>query len=124
MLSYSCVTARLTMRSVLQTHGDSRSRSGPVIGLLPRPSMAPMLSAMPSTRKVFICIYIYRPCGEPSVLNPRGVGRCPKKRKVRGRLVSVTTTRGDHDAAFQHCAARQARYARGDREGRRVSSVG
>src|SRR6266404_600154 len=97
MSSYSCVTARLTMRSVLQTHGDSRSRSGPVIGLLPRPSMAPMLPVMPSTRKVFICIYIYRPCGEPSVLNPRGVGRCPKKQKVRGRLLSVTTTRGDHD---------------------------
>ena len=59
MSSYSCVTARLTMRSVLQTHRDSRSPSGPVIGLLPRPSMAPMLPTMPSTRKVFICIYIY-----------------------------------------------------------------
>src|SRR5206468_8711288 len=104
MSSYSCVTARLTMRSVLQTHRDSRSRSGPVIGLLPRPSMAPMLPVMPSTRKVFICIYIYRPAREPSVLNPRGVGRCRKKQKVRGRLLSVTTTRGDHDDAFQNCA--------------------
>jgi len=46
-----------------------------------------MLPVMPSTRKAFICIYIYRPCGEPSVLNPRGVGRCPKKQKVRGRLL-------------------------------------
>src|SRR6266404_2412241 len=123
MSSYSCVTARLTMRSVLQTHGDSRARSGPVIGLLPRSPMAPMLPAMPPTHKVFICIHIYLPCGEPSVSNPRGVGRCLKKQKVRGRLLSVTTTRGDHDAAFQHCVARQARYARGDREGRRVSSV-
>src|SRR5262249_62081609 len=103
MSSYSCVTARLTMRTVVQTHGDSRSRSGPVIGLRPRPSMAPMLLAIPSTRKVFICIHIYRACVEPSVLNPRGVGRCPKRRKVRGSLLSVTTTRGDHDAAFQHC---------------------
>src|SRR5438552_9595815 len=87
MSSYSCVTARLTMRSVLQTHGDSRARSGPVIGLLPRSPMAPMLPAMPPTHKVFICIHIYLPRGEPSVLNPRGVGRCLKRQKVRGRLL-------------------------------------
>src|SRR5882724_6214894 len=123
MLSYSCVTARLTMRSVLQTHGDSRSRSGPVIGLLPRPSMAPMLPVMPSTRKVFICIYIYIPCG--GAVGFESSWRWPMSQEAEGggRLLSVTTTRGDHDAAFQHCAARQARYARGDREGRRVSSV-
>src|SRR5947199_10419263 len=104
MSSYSCVTARLTMRSVLQTHGDSRSRSGPVIGLLPRPSMAPMLPVMPSTRKVFICVYIYRPAVEPSVLNPRGVGRRPKNPQERGRLLSLTRTSGDHDVALQHSA--------------------
>src|SRR5207247_6784862 len=40
--SYSCVTARLTMRSVLQTHGDSRSRSCPFLGLL---FMAPYYSS-------------------------------------------------------------------------------
>jgi NAD(P)-dependent dehydrogenase (short-subunit alcohol dehydrogenase family) len=54
-----------------------------------------MLPVMPSTRKIFICIYIYHLAREPSVLNPRGVGRRPKKQKVRGRLLSVTTTRGD-----------------------------
>src|SRR5438132_14176552 len=95
MSSYSCVTARLTMRSVLQTHGDNRSRSGPVIRLVPRPSMAPMLLAMASTHKQIICNYIYAPAGEPSVGNPHSVGRRPKKQKVRARLLTVTTTGGD-----------------------------
>src|SRR5437870_13416257 len=40
MSSYSCVTARLAMRSVLQTQGDSRARSGPFVGLVRRPFMA------------------------------------------------------------------------------------
>src|SRR5207247_10315178 len=64
MSSYSCVTARLTMRSVLQTHGDNRSRSGPVIRLVPRPAMAPMLLAMASTRKhLYASTYTLPPVG-------------------------------------------------------------
>src|SRR5438128_8685725 len=98
------------MRSVLHTQRDSRSRSGPVIGLVPRPSMALMLLAMAATHKRIICMHIYMIL-EPSVWNPHSIGRRPKKQKVRARLLTVTTTRGDHDAAFQHCAARQARYA-------------
>src|ERR1043166_4284603 len=80
MSSYSCVTARLTMRSVLQTHGDSRSRSGPVIGLAPRPSMASCYSRRrPRTSELYACTYIG--CGPPSVWNPHGVGRRPKEQK-------------------------------------------
>src|SRR5437867_2658368 len=98
MSSYSCVTARLTMRSVLQTHGDNRLRSGPVIRLVPRPSMASMLLAMASTHKqLYAPTYTlpYTPAGEPSVGNPHSVGRRPKKQKVRARLLTVTTTGGD-----------------------------
>src|SRR5256885_12734386 len=65
MSSYSCVTARLTMRSVLQTHGDNRSRSGPVIRLVPRPSMAPMLLAMASTHKHLYASTYTLPPGSP-----------------------------------------------------------
>src|SRR5439155_12955115 len=65
MSSYSCVTARLTMRSVLQTHGDNRSRSGPVIRLVPRPSMAPMLLAMASTHKQLYASTYTLPRGSP-----------------------------------------------------------
>src|SRR5262249_53621323 len=95
MSSYSCVTARLTMRSVLQTQGDNRSRSGPIIGLVPRPSMALMLLAMAATRKRIICMHIYYGFGEPSVWNPHSVGRRPKEQKVRDRLLRVTSPRGD-----------------------------
>jgi len=101
MSSYSCVTARLTMRSVLQTQGDSRSRSGPIIGLAPRPSMALMLLALAATHKLIICMHIYM-IRETSVWNPHCVGRRPKEQKVRDRLPTVTTTRRDHDAAFRH----------------------
>src|SRR5207245_11366679 len=65
MSSYSCVTARLTMRSVLQTHGDNRSRSGPVIRLVPRPAMAPMLLAMASTHKHLYASTYTLPPGSP-----------------------------------------------------------
>src|SRR2546421_6658681 len=110
MSSYSCVTARLTMRSVLHTQRDSRSRSGPVIGLVPRPSMALMLLAMPATRKRTICMHIYNDLREPSVWNPHSVGRRPKEQKVRDILLRVTATRGDHDAARQDpCSRRTVR---------------
>src|SRR5436309_1822559 len=92
MSSYSCVTARLTMRSVLQTHWDSRSRSGPVIGLLPRPSLAPMLPVMPSTRKVFICIYIYIPCG--GAVDFESSWRWPMSQEAEG--ARQTTQRDDY----------------------------
>ena len=39
---------------------------------------------------------------EPSAWNPHCVGRRPKEQKVRDRPPTVTTTRGDHGAAFQH----------------------
>src|SRR5262245_33704964 len=99
MSSYSCVTARLTMRSVVQTHGDSRSRFRPVIRRVPRPSMALMLLAMAPRRKLIVCMHIYMIALEPSVRNPHRVGRRPKEQKVRDRLLRVTTTRGGHDAA-------------------------
>src|SRR5262249_15394375 len=90
MSSYSCVTARLTMRSVLHTQGDSRSRSGPVIGLLPRPPMAPMLPAMSSPRKFFIFIYIYTPCGE--AVGFESSWRWPMSQEAEG---AGQTTQGD-----------------------------
>src|SRR5262245_14745149 len=105
MSACSCVAARRTMRSVLQTQGDSRARSGPVIGLGPRPSTASCYSrGRRGTRELYACTYIIR---APSVWNPHSVGRRPKEQKVRARLLTVTT-RGDHDAVFQPCAARQA----------------
>ena len=43
-LSYSWVRARLTIRSVRQTQGDSRSWSCPFVGLVFRPFIAAMRS--------------------------------------------------------------------------------
>jgi hypothetical protein len=40
VVSYSWVTARLTIRSVRQTQGDSRSWSCPFVGLVSRPFIA------------------------------------------------------------------------------------
>src|SRR5207245_8507140 len=42
-----------------------------------------------------ICIYIYNSRGVSSVGNPHSAGRHPKRQRVRPRLLTVKTTRGD-----------------------------
>src|SRR5437867_8042187 len=98
MSSYSCVTARLTMRSVLQTHGDNRSRSGPVIRLVPRPSMAPMLLAMASTHKHLRASTYTLPPGSPRLGIRIALADVRRSRRYRARLLTVTTTGETHDA--------------------------
>src|SRR5438128_21003 len=109
MSSYSCVTARLTMRSVLQTHGDNRSRSGPLIRLVPRPSMAPMLLAMASTHKhLYASTYTLPPgrsprlgirIGSADVPRSRRYGRDYSRQRRQGETPDARTApNGDHDA--------------------------
>src|SRR5262245_21718985 len=101
MSSYSCVTARLTMRSVLHTQGDSRSRSDPVIGLVPRPSMASCYSRWQRrTSELYAHTYI-TPGALGSVWNPYSVGRRRKKQEVRAMMTNTYAAdrpNGDHDA--------------------------
>src|SRR5262245_13446152 len=65
-----------------------------------------MLLARAAGHKRIICMHLYY-AGALSVWNPHSVCRRTKEQKVRARLLTVTT-RGDHDAVFQHGAARQA----------------
>src|SRR5215510_11258040 len=79
MSSYSCVTARLTMRSVLQTQGDSRARSGPFVGLVRRPFMASCYSAYRRRARSYMQLHIISSLDSRRV-NPTGVDR-PRKRQ-------------------------------------------
>src|SRR5215470_14608110 len=79
MSSYSCVTARLTMRSVLQTQGDSRARSGPFVGLVRRPFMASCYSPYRRRTTCYMQLHIIASLAI-RLVNPNGVDR-PRKRQ-------------------------------------------
>src|SRR5712671_5905456 len=100
MSSYSCVTARLTMRSVLQTHGDNRSRSGPLIRLVPRSSMAPMLLPMASTHKQLYASTYTLPPGSPRLGIRIALADVPRSRRTG------ETTHGNDDRGDPRCEDR------------------
>src|SRR5262249_38256235 len=129
MSSYSCVTARLTMRSVLQTQGDSRSRSGPVIRRVPRPSMAPCYSRWRRRTSIYMHLHI------SSRWSPRlgirlALTDVPRNRRCRadysGRPVQEETTMPFakiHVLEGQYDGARLARVSSAIQDGL-VSTLG
>src|SRR5712692_83225 len=79
MSSYSCVTARLAMRSVLQTQGDSRARSGPFVSLVRRPFMASCYSHIAAAQAGCMQLHIIASL-DIRLVNPAGADR-PRKRQ-------------------------------------------
>src|SRR5690348_7046792 len=79
MSSYSCVTARLTMRSVVQTQGVSRARSGPFVGLVRRPFMASCYSSYRRRTTIYMQLHIIDSL-DIRLANPTGADR-PHKRQ-------------------------------------------
>src|SRR5437879_8904652 len=126
MTSYSCVAARLTMRSVLQTQGDGRSRSCPFVVLVSRPFMALCCSPRRRRNELIICSYILVHPSSTRLVNPAAFDRHRKGQQERtvSKRQALHDKGGSRDEPHERTCDRPGRRADGKRRERPAQARG